>query len=231
MPRIDLVERVAVVVVGVGDGHLAPRRDRDRHLLLPAGRDVAELLRRQPAGVRAVGAEAADPDVEVGGLDRPADDRLRLVVDADRRRLATGGDLDVGVPGGAGRREARVQAPAVPVWSDSHATAKSPLKLAATDGCVCWPPVLAFATRRDSVTAPLVRPSRIRPTLYDALASPSSSQTTTASPEADTATSGLWCCPVVVRCGHLVGPGGRPGEPGRLDRGRRRCPGCPPRPR
>src|ERR1700754_2400108 len=91
----------------------------------------------------------------------------------------------------------RVHTPAVPVWSDSHATAKSPLKLAATDACVCCPPPFRLAVRRESVAAPLARPSRTSPMLYDAFASPSSSHTTTASPDADTATSGLWCCPVV----------------------------------
>jgi hypothetical protein len=83
------------------------------------------------------------------------------------------------------------------VWFDSHATAKSPLKLAATDAFVCAPVALAFAVRRDSVTAPVVRARPTSPTLYDVSVLPSS-QTTIASPEADTATSGLWCWPVAV---------------------------------
>src|SRR5690349_24632332 len=73
------------------------------------------------------------------------------------------------------------------VVPDCQATAKSPLKLAATDARVCSPVRVAFAVRRDRLTAPFVRASRTSPTSYDALASASSSQTTTASPEAETA--------------------------------------------
>ncbi len=59
----------------------------------------------------------------------------------------------------------RVHTPAVPVWSDSQAIAKSPVKSVAMAGCRCWPPALTLAVRRESVTAPLDRASRTRPML------------------------------------------------------------------
>jgi hypothetical protein len=66
------------------------------------------------------------------------------------------------------------------------------LKFAATDACNCAPAVVAFAVRRDRLIAPFVRASPTSPTLYAVSVDPSS-HTTIASPEAETATSGLWC--------------------------------------
>src|SRR5215475_21486 len=89
----------------------------------------------------------------------------------------------------------RAHTPVVPVWSDSQATVKSPLTFAAMAGCCCCPLLKVLAERRDSTTAPFAFARRVSPTLKKPLPSVSSSQTTVASPEADTATSGRWCDP------------------------------------
>src|SRR5262249_44567414 len=93
-----LVERVAVVVVGVPDRDLAPRRLGHHQLLLPASADLAQRLAGQPAGTGTVRVQAARPHGRVGAGHRPADHHVALVVDPDRWRAGTGtrGSLDLG---------------------------------------------------------------------------------------------------------------------------------------
>src|SRR6266540_3118391 len=91
----------------------------------------------------------------------------------------------------------RAQTPAAPVWSDSQATMRSPLKFAATAGCRCCPLPKVLAERWDRTTDPFAFARRVSPMLKKPFPSVSSSHTTVASPEADTATSGRWCDPPV----------------------------------
>ena len=147
---------------------------------------------------------------EVGGLGGPPDHCLLGVVDADRGSLAARSDLYFDEAGGAVRVEragpgAR-RTGVVGLPGDCEVT----VEVRRYGGVRLL--TVAERVRRTAgeVTAPFVRPGRTSPTLYAALASPSSSHTTTASPEAETATSGLWCWPVVCEAvtsqARVVGP-------------------------